>query len=85
MEIGSTISHFVIASLLCLFVASLEGVSEMLIAGVEVQDGSQRLAKEKELGGVQIESKKRENGSIVRKPLPVGVVSNGGEKSTSKA
>ncbi len=36
LEIGSTISHFVIASLLCIFVAALEGVSAMFIAGVEV-------------------------------------------------
>lgn len=36
LEIGSTISHFVIASLLCVFVAILEGVSGMFIAGVEV-------------------------------------------------
>jgi GPI ethanolamine phosphate transferase 1 len=37
LEIGSTISHFCIASMLCLFVAILEGVSEMFIAGVEVE------------------------------------------------
>ena len=36
LEIGSTISHFVIASLLCVFVAALEGVSAMFLAGVEV-------------------------------------------------
>ncbi len=39
LEIGSTISHFVIASLLCVFVAGLEGVSAMIISGVEVEDG----------------------------------------------
>jgi phosphatidylinositol glycan class N len=36
LEIGSTISHFVIASLMCVFVAALEGVSAMFNAGVEV-------------------------------------------------
>ncbi|KFY39095.1 hypothetical protein V494_04114, partial [Pseudogymnoascus sp. VKM F-4513 (FW-928)] len=36
LEIGSTISHFVIASLLGVFVASLEGVSELFVGGVEV-------------------------------------------------
>ncbi|KKA26401.1 hypothetical protein TD95_001408 [Thielaviopsis punctulata] len=36
LEIGSTISHFVIASLLCVFVAMLEGVSAMFISGMEV-------------------------------------------------
>lgn len=36
LEIGSTISHFAIASLLSVFVAALEGVSAMFISGVEV-------------------------------------------------
>ncbi|ROT34467.1 phosphatidylinositolglycan class N [Sodiomyces alkalinus F11] len=39
LEIGSTISHFAIASLLCVFLALLEGVSAMFIAGVEVDNG----------------------------------------------
>lgn len=39
LEIGSTISHFVIASLLCVFVALLEGVSGMFIVGIAVEDG----------------------------------------------
>jgi len=55
LEIGSTISHFVIASLLCLFVASLEGVSEFLIKGVEVDEV--QLIKEQELGGVKVGEK----------------------------
>lgn len=38
LEIGSTISHFFIANLLCIFVALLEGVSAAFIAGVEVDD-----------------------------------------------
>jgi len=38
LEIGSTISHFVIASLLCVFVAALEGVSALFISGMEVND-----------------------------------------------
>lgn len=36
LEIGMTISHFVIVSLLCVFVALLEGVSELFIGGVDV-------------------------------------------------
>ncbi|KAI3402246.1 hypothetical protein diail_175 [Diaporthe ilicicola] len=36
LEIGSTISHFVIASLLSVFVAALEGVSAWFISGVEM-------------------------------------------------
>lgn len=38
LEIGSTITHFAVASLLCVFVAGLEGVSALFIAGVEVDD-----------------------------------------------
>ncbi|KAI0206195.1 GPI ethanolamine phosphate transferase 1 [Astrocystis sublimbata] len=37
LEIGSTITHFIIASLLCVFVAALEGVSAAFISGVEVE------------------------------------------------
>lgn len=37
LEIGSTISHFAIASLLGVFVTGLEGVSALLIAGVRVE------------------------------------------------
>jgi GPI ethanolamine phosphate transferase 1 len=39
LEIGSTICHFVVASLLCVFVAGLEGVSAMFISRVEVERG----------------------------------------------
>ncbi|PMB71298.1 GPI ethanolamine phosphate transferase 1 [Beauveria bassiana] len=38
LEIGSTISHFAIASLLCVFVAALEAVSALFVAGVQVDD-----------------------------------------------
>lgn len=38
LEIGSTISHFAIASLLCVFVAALEAVSAMFVAGIEVEE-----------------------------------------------
>lgn len=62
LEIGSTISHFIIASLLCLFVASLEGVSEMFIAGVEVEEHGSQLGKERELGGVVREGEMEGNG-----------------------
>ncbi|KAK4210417.1 Phosphatidylinositolglycan class N-domain-containing protein [Rhypophila decipiens] len=62
LEIGSTISHFVIASLLCIFVAALEGVSAFFIAGVEVggagagagaavADGYKQLVDGKETNG----------------------------------
>ncbi|KAJ4165371.1 hypothetical protein LMH87_007005 [Akanthomyces muscarius] len=38
LEIGSTISHFAIASLLCVFVAALEAVSALFVSGVQVGD-----------------------------------------------
>jgi GPI ethanolamine phosphate transferase 1 len=40
LEIGTTISHFFIANLLCLFVAGLEFVSEMFVSGVNLGDAS---------------------------------------------
>ena len=36
LDIGTSISHFVIASLLCVFVAGLEVVSEIFVSGVNV-------------------------------------------------
>jgi phosphatidylinositol glycan class N len=65
LEIGSTISHFCIASLFCVFVASLEGVSELFISGVEVGNDSAQMTKEKELGGVVV-SENGTNGSAAR-------------------
>jgi phosphatidylinositol glycan class N len=41
LEIGSTISHFAIASLLCVFVSLLEGVSEFFIKGVVIDGTAQ--------------------------------------------
>ncbi|CAM1511114.1 Fc.00g086270.m01.CDS01 [Cosmosporella sp. VM-42] len=38
LEIGSTITHFAIASLLCVFVAALEVVTSFFIAGIELDD-----------------------------------------------
>ena len=49
LEIGSTISHFAIASLLCVFVAALEAVSALFIAGVRVET----LATTQEVGEAQ--------------------------------
>ena len=51
LDIGTTISHFVIASLLCVFVSGLEGLSQVLIAGVQVDDSFER--REKTEGGVE--------------------------------
>jgi len=51
LDIGTTISHFVIGSVLCIFVAGLEGVSQALISGVEVDDAFEDRVKE--VGGVE--------------------------------
>lgn len=39
LDIGTSISHFVIASVFCVFVALLEFASEVFVSGVEVDDG----------------------------------------------
>jgi len=57
LEIGSTISHFAIASLLCVFVAALEGVSAVFTSGVEVGSSHKILSEA--------------NGSQKEEPIPV--------------
>ncbi|MCJ1294354.1 Glycosyl phosphatidyl inositol anchor synthesis [Xylographa carneopallida] len=42
LEIGTSISHFVIASLFCVFVALLEFVSEIFSSGIDVDDDRAR-------------------------------------------
>ncbi|PVH83353.1 PigN-domain-containing protein [Cadophora sp. DSE1049] len=78
LDIGSTISHFIIASLLCMFVASLESVSEIFIAGVEVEDGSSQLVKEKELGGIELVSEKSAGVNGKFNGVSAGASPNGG-------
>ena len=39
LDIGTSISHFVIASLFCVLVALLEFLSEIFVSGVDVDDG----------------------------------------------
>lgn len=49
LEIGTTISHFVIGNLLSVFVAGLEFLSEVLISGINVDEqGPQHLESEKQ-------------------------------------
>ena len=63
LDIGTTISHFVIGSLLCVFVAGLEGVSQALIQGVDVGDEGFE-ARVKDRGGVEVVSGKKLKGKI---------------------
>ena len=53
LDIGTSISHFCIASLLCVFVSGLEFVSEIFVSGVEV-------------GGEVTETGSQTNGVAVR-------------------
>ncbi|KAL7627618.1 Glycosyl phosphatidyl inositol anchor synthesis [Parahypoxylon ruwenzoriense] len=61
LEIGSTISHFAIASLLCVFVAALEGVSALFIAGIEV-DSSHEPASNGTIPGAPVRPVQGVNG-----------------------
>lgn len=47
LEIGESISMFVIASVLCIFVAGLEGVSELFVRGVEFDGDEKSLHRSK--------------------------------------
>ena len=42
LDIGTSISHFVIASMLCVFVALLEFVSEIFVSGVNMEGDERR-------------------------------------------
>ncbi|KAL9064852.1 MAG: hypothetical protein Q9157_007683 [Trypethelium eluteriae] len=61
LDIGTSISHFVIASLLCVFVAGLEFVSEALVSGVEFGDEEQ---ERKTTGKAFTDEKKGVNGKV---------------------
>jgi GPI ethanolamine phosphate transferase 1 len=62
LDIGTTISHFVIGSLLCVFVAGLEGVSQALISGVEVDSFEERT---KQNGGVEVVNDEKKSNGVV--------------------
>ena len=72
LDIGTTISHFCIASLLCVFVAILESVSEIFISGVEVGDRAEdrRPSVGGKKGGMEgsiVKANGRANGHTSRK------------------
>lgn len=60
LDIGTTISHFVIGSSLSIFVAGLEGVSELLISGVDVTES---VIEEQQIFEVG-DTRKISNGSV---------------------
>jgi phosphatidylinositol glycan class N len=72
LDIGTSISHFFIASLLCVFVAMLEFVSEIFVSGIDVEDhdNARVRAKQQELGdtrsnGILAAEAKTANGRAV--------------------
>ncbi|KAL8693040.1 MAG: hypothetical protein Q9218_002056 [Villophora microphyllina] len=65
LDIGTSISHFCIASALCVFVAGLEFLSEVFVSGVEVDDvGDEKSGRRGEdgMGKTAVEG----NGSVSR-------------------
>lgn len=73
LDIGTTISHFCIASLLCVFVAGLEFVSESFISGVDVDDEddkhssslmSERNGKSRHVNGKAMTANGKVNGDL---------------------
>ncbi|KAL8243644.1 hypothetical protein R6Q59_009902 [Mikania micrantha] len=64
LDIGTTISHFVIGSGFCIFVAGLEGVSEALISGVEIDGFEERKRRERGAEVVGVVNGKKSNGSV---------------------
>ena len=64
LDIGTSISHFVIGSLLCVFVAGLEGVGVGLVAGVNVD-------------GDSVGETKEGNGALSRETMANGNAANG--------
>lgn len=65
LEIGSTISHFVIASIMCVFLALLEGFSALFVVGVKVSE-------EGRAGGRQIAARKEAAVKSNEKEVAVG-------------
>ncbi|KAI1268746.1 GPI ethanolamine phosphate transferase 1 [Xylariaceae sp. FL1019] len=61
LEIGSTISHFAIASFMSVFVAGLEGVSHLFVAGVDV--GSSSGQEDKANGKKRVKDTSTDEGS----------------------
>jgi GPI ethanolamine phosphate transferase 1 len=61
LDIGTTISHFVIASLMGVFVAALEFISEVIIRGVKFESGNKAVAERP--SGVEMNGKVNGHGT----------------------
>ncbi|KAF1809247.1 PigN-domain-containing protein [Eremomyces bilateralis CBS 781.70] len=77
LDIGTTISHFVIASALCVFVAGLEGVSEVFMSGIEF--GEEGVVEGN--GSLQSKTTKGKENGTIRHSTPA----NGGLEKLRKA
>ncbi|KAL8682265.1 MAG: hypothetical protein Q9186_001634 [Xanthomendoza sp. 1 TL-2023] len=72
LDIGTSISHFCIASMLCVFVAGLEFLSEVFVSGVEVDVGGRRKGEVKgvesngNVGGGSAAAEKSSQGDFVK-------------------
>lgn len=66
LDIGTSISHFCIASLLCAFVAMLELVSEVFVSGIDMGDG--RTKTDHGSNVLVKEDSKHVNGSSTKNP-----------------
>jgi GPI ethanolamine phosphate transferase 1 len=73
LDIGTTISHFVIGSLLSVFVAGLEFLSEVLISGVEVD-----MHDAQQIGGVE----RKDPASNINERVPAAVLAEEPVKNT---
>lgn len=58
LDIGTTISHFLIASFLCTFVAGLEFLSEAIVSGVDFGPATAAVSRSIEADGHESEPKK---------------------------
>jgi phosphatidylinositol glycan class N len=68
LDIGTTISHFVIGSLMSVFVAGLEPISEVLISGVDVTGEGMVDREVKSSNGKVVNT---QNGTVKREERPV--------------
>lgn len=75
LDIGTSISHFAIASLLCVFVAGLEFVSEVFVSGVEIGSSSNSGEEQKAVD----QTNGKVNGSMMHGRIdPLGGSENNG-------
>ncbi|KAK2793843.1 Glycosyl phosphatidyl inositol anchor synthesis [Onygenales sp. PD_10] len=83
LDIGTTISHFCIASGLCTFVAGLEFLSETFIAGVKFEETESAKGPVEEVKGANRSRKNGANGISADSKLPSASESTNGHANGS--